>query len=43
VRGIVRDVAVLVLATVMGVGVVLAMTADAAHPVAPGGGWVAER
>ena len=31
-RGIVRDVAVLVLATVMGVGVVLAMSAEAAHP-----------
>jgi hypothetical protein len=32
VRGIVRDVAVLVLATVMGLGVVLAMSADAANP-----------
>jgi len=31
-RGMVRDVAVLVLATVMGLGVVLAMSADAAHP-----------
>ena len=29
---LVRDLAVLVLATVMGIGVVLAMTADAAHP-----------
>ena len=35
-RGIVRDVAVLVLATVMGVGVVLAMTADAARSATPG-------
>lgn len=31
-RGIVRDVAVLTLAAVMGLGVVLAMSVDAAHP-----------
>ena len=31
-RGIVRDVAVLVLATVMGLAVVLAMTLYASHP-----------
>lgn len=30
-RGMVRDVAVLVLATVMGLGVVLALSADAAR------------
>jgi hypothetical protein len=35
VRGIVRDVAVLVLATVMGLAVVLAMSVDAAHPATP--------
>lgn len=35
-RGIVRDVAVLLLATVMGVGVVLAMSADAARSATPG-------
>jgi hypothetical protein len=36
VRGIVRDVAVLVLATVMGLAVVLAMSVDAAHPATRG-------
>lgn len=41
-RGIVRDVAVLVLATVMGVGVVLAMSADAARSAGPSDRKVAE-
>lgn len=34
-RGVVRDVAVLVLATVMGIAVVVAMTADAARSAEP--------